>query len=307
MSKRSQIDRTSVFSDLIGGIEGLHPTEIERATIPITSILFNDKQPRKHIDDASLASLTDSVKQHGVVEPVLVRPRGQQYELIAGERRTRAAIASGLTEIPAVILELNEVQALEISVIENLQREDLNPLEETDAILNLIAIRLNMDIPSVIEGIRALYDEARGRSGNINISSEVREQVQEVFKMVGRFSPSSFYTNRLPLLQLPIDLLKEVRNGSLAYSKALKLARVKDERARQKLLQKVLQENLTGLEIEQEIRVLQKQPMQPHEQTLARIRRQLSQRNLSRLGVEKREKVNELIRQLEALLETTEK
>jgi ParB family chromosome partitioning protein len=307
VSKKSQLDRSSVFSDLIGGIGNFQPTEIERATIPITTIVFNDKQPRKHIDDASLASLTDSVKQHGVVEPVLVRPMGEQYELIAGERRTRAAIAAGLSDIPAVILELNEVQALEISVIENLQREDLNPLEETDAILNLIAIRLNLEIPSVIVGIRALYDESRGRTGNIDISTEVKEHIQKVFQMVGRFSPSSFYTNRLPLLQLPPDLLNEVRSGSLAYSKALKLARVKDDSARNDLLQKVLRNNLTGVEIEQAIRALQKQPTQPYEKTVAKLRRQLSQRNLARLSMEKREKVNELLAQLEALLEGNEK
>ena len=304
MSKKPHLDRSSVFTDLIGGIGGLRPAEIERTTLPIDSILFNDKQPRKHIDDASLASLTDSVMQHGVIEPVLVRPMGDKFELIAGERRTRAAIAAGLSDVPAVILDLNEIQALEISVIENLQREDLNPVEETDAILNLIAIRLDLDIPSVIEGIRTLYDESRGRTGNNDISKQVKEQILEVFQMVGRFSPGSFYTNRLPLLQLPQEILEEVRSGTLAYTKALKLARVKDEGLRRTLLRKVLSERLTVAEIDQLIRTHEKPFSQPHDQTLARIKRRLSRRHLANLSIEKREKVNELIMQLNALLES---
>ena len=101
--------------------------------LPVEEILPGDAQPRQRFDDAKLTELAESIKNHGVIQPIVVRKRGGQYEIIAGERRWRAAQKAGLTEIPAVISDAAAEDTLTIALVENLQREDLNPIEEAEA------------------------------------------------------------------------------------------------------------------------------------------------------------------------------
>ena len=301
MSKR-KVDRSTVFNSLMGEVRELAEAA-EQRTLPLAEIVFNPRQPRKYIGEESLAALTESVRQHGVIEPVLVRSVPDGFELIAGERRTRAALAAGLTNVPAIILELDEVQALEISVIENLQREDLNPVEETDAILNLLSIRLDKPVRDVTAAVRQIYDEGRGRIGNNVISSEEREQVEEIFKTVGRFTPSSFYTNRIPILNYPDELLEAVRKGKLHYTKAKKLARITDEKARKALLEKTVEEKLSVTELDKEVRdLLAKRPLTPAADLAREVKRQLSPKRIAQLPANDQREVNELLSRLQALL-----
>jgi len=95
-------------------------------------------QPRTHFDEASLQNLADSIRSHGIVQPLLVRRRGNQYELIAGERRWRAARLAGISRVPVVVKEVPDESLLEIALIENIQRENLNPIEEAQAYKKLI-------------------------------------------------------------------------------------------------------------------------------------------------------------------------
>jgi len=104
----------------------------------IEEILPNRSQPRKHFDEAKLEELAESIKEKGILEPLIVRRTEQGYELIVGERRWRAAQKAGLKEIPVLVKETERREALEISLIENLQREDLNPIEEAEAFKQLI-------------------------------------------------------------------------------------------------------------------------------------------------------------------------
>lgn len=306
MSKGAKLDRSSVFTTLLGDVTALEAKVIEQRTVNLDRIRLNKNQPRKYIDEESLAALTDSIKQHGVIEPILVRPTGNDFEIIAGERRTRAARAAGLSVIPAIVLEIDEIKALELSVIENLQREDLNPVEETDAILNLLAIRLQQPIPRVLEAIRQLYDESRGRGriGNTNLSAEEREQIGQIFKMVGRFTPSSFHTNRIPILQFPTDLLEAVRNGKLHYTKARKIRRVKDNESRRQLLQRALRENLSVVNLEAEVhKLLSNEHQLDTIVVIAReVKKQLLPSRLSRLNIDDRKEVNTLLERLKILL-----
>jgi ParB family chromosome partitioning protein len=295
-----------VFTTLLGDVTALEAKVIEQRTVNLDRIRLNKNQPRKYIDEESLAALTDSIKQHGVIEPILVRPTGNDFELIAGERRARAARAAGLSVIPVIVLEIDEIKALELSVIENLQREDLNPVEETDAILNLLAIRLQQPIPRVLEAIRQLYDESRGRGriGNTNLSAEEREQIGQIFKMVGRFTPSSFHTNRIPILQFPTDLLEAVRNGKLHYTKARKIRRVKDNESRRQLLQRALRENLSVVDLEAEVhKLLSNEHQLDTVVVIAReVKKQLLPSRLSRLNIDDRKEVNTLLKRLKILL-----
>jgi len=303
VSKRSKLDRSEVFKSLLGDISSL-AIDSEQRSIPLDQITLSVKQPRRYIDETSLAALTDSIRQHGVIEPILVRRVAGGYEVVAGERRTRAARAAGMVDIPAVVLAIDEEQAIEISVIENLQREDLNPVEETDAILSLLALRLAKTVPEVITAIRQLYDEARGRPGNNVISRNEREQIEQLFRMVGRFSLSSFYVNRLPLLQLPGEVLEAVRAGRLHYTKARRIARVADGIMRAKLLEQTIEDSLSVAEIDALIRTYRSR-METHgvAATLVReIKRSLTPGRLSRISIEHQKELNELLARLKELL-----
>jgi ParB family transcriptional regulator, chromosome partitioning protein len=106
--------------------------------LEISNIIPRANQPRQHFSEESLQELADSIRAHGILQPVLVRPSGADYEIVAGERRWRAADQAGLKMIPALVRELNDVDVAEISLVENLQREDLSPIEEARAYRNLL-------------------------------------------------------------------------------------------------------------------------------------------------------------------------
>jgi len=148
--KRGQeLDRTAVFEAILGDL-GESSGESTLGTIPIDEIRYNRKQPRKYLDEGSLVDLTASIRDKGVLEPIIVRKAADGYELVAGERRTRAAQMAGLSEIPAIVTEIDDREALEVSIMENLQREDLNAVEETDAVLTLLELSLDVSRSQVL-------------------------------------------------------------------------------------------------------------------------------------------------------------
>jgi len=213
---------TSIFS----------PTELPRVdvkdatTISLFSIQLPAQQPRRYFDLQKLQQLAESIKAHGILEPLLVRPIASDlYELVAGERRYRAAKEIGLQEVPVVIRELSDSQAVELALIENLQREDLNPVEETEGILILLSTKLNMPASEVSQLLHRL---AKRGSDNVVGSEETLEVVESIFQIVGKMSWESFATHRLPLLNLPQPVLEALQAGKIEYTKARALARVKD-------------------------------------------------------------------------------
>ena len=154
---------------------GSEPSEVD-----LESIVPGPMQPRTHFDEASLESLAESIRSHGVVQPLLVRRRDGGYELIAGERRWRAAKLAGLTRVPVVVKEVPDESLLEIALIENIQREDLNPIEEAQAYKKLIE--------------------------TVGLTQEA------LASRVGR--DRSYITNYLRLLRLPDDLQQLVKRRS---------------------------------------------------------------------------------------------
>lgn len=304
MSKRDNLERKNVFSSLLGEVRELHDAGVEQRNISLSQVVLNPNQPRRYLDEGALAALTDSIRQHGVLEPILVRQAGEKFELIAGERRTRAAQAAGLEAIRAVVLDLDETQALEIAIIENLQREDLNPVEETDAILRLLSVRLEKPIPAVLEVIRQIYDESRGRGGNNVISTVEKDRVVKIFLSLGRFTPASFHTNRVPLLDMPADLIKVVREGKLHYTKARKLARVQDLAIRAFILQRVLSEGLSVADLDQAIKEAPKQQKQDTDayEVVRSLKSRLTSSRIKKLNTKDRRRVASLIEELNMLL-----
>ncbi|WP_342542595.1 ParB/RepB/Spo0J family partition protein [Paenisporosarcina sp. FSL H8-0542] len=153
------------------GINALFPGEsinqmesVEK--VSVRDIKVNPYQPRKIFDETALAELTESIKEHGVLQPIILRRRDKSFEIVVGERRFRASKAAGLKEIPAVIREFTDQQMMEIAILENLQREDLTPIEEADAYQNLmenlsltqeqLAFRLGKSRPHIANHIRLL-------------------------------------------------------------------------------------------------------------------------------------------------------
>lgn len=116
---------------LLGEAEdGAGPANPEQARVPVERIQQNPYQPRKAFDPDELAALSDSIRHHGVLQPLVVRPVGDQYQLVAGERRLRAAQEAGMTEVPVRVVDFNDQQVLEAALVENIQRSDLNPIEK---------------------------------------------------------------------------------------------------------------------------------------------------------------------------------
>ncbi|PUB10996.1 ParB/RepB/Spo0J family partition protein [Paenisporosarcina sp. OV554] len=134
--------------------------------ISVNLIKVNPFQPRKIFDEVALAELSESIKEHGVLQPIILRKKGKSFEIVVGERRFRASKDAGLTEIPAVIRGFTDQQMMEIAILENLQREDLTPIEEADAYQNLmenlsltqeqLAFRLGKSRPHIANHIRLL-------------------------------------------------------------------------------------------------------------------------------------------------------
>ena len=116
----------------------LTPTEDQAVMVPINKVEPNKEQPRKHFNEDALLELSESIKQMGIIQPIVVQDRNSYYEIIAGERRWRAAKQAGLKKIPVIIKNYTEQEIVEISLIENIQREDLNPIEEAFAYKRLL-------------------------------------------------------------------------------------------------------------------------------------------------------------------------
>ena len=171
----------------------------------------NPLQPRMHFDEAKLAELAQSIEANGLVQPLLVRRKGAAFQLIAGERRWRAAQLAGLRKVSVVIRDVPDEQLLELALIENIQREDLNPIEEAGAYQRLIS--------------------------SVGMTQEV------LAKRVGR--DRSYITNYLRLLRLPDDLKKMVQTGGLSTGHARTLLAIEDEEVQREVAKKIVSEQLS--------------------------------------------------------------
>ena len=277
-------------------------------TATIDNIQLPSSQPRRYFDEEKMAQLVQSIQTHGVLEPLLVRPiKEDQYELVAGERRLRAARAVGLTEVPVSIRNFTDQEALQVALMENLQREDLNPVEETEAIMDLLALSTNLSRDEVA----ALFYQAhnakhRGQELRQNVLSQL-EQIESLLTAIGRFNIDSFRASRLPLLKLPEDVLVVLRQGKLEYTKAQAIARVKDDQQRAALLERAVNEGLSVSTIKAEVKALKDQPIAKPEQAMYDRFQFLGQR-LKKSTVwedrKKRDHLTKLLNDIEKLLES---
>ncbi len=312
-----------------------------QVSIPLDQIILLPNQPRRYFDSEALRQLTESIKQHGILQPLLVRLVDEgKHELVAGERRYRAATEIGLKEVPVVIRELDDNAAFQLALIENLLREDLNPVEETEGILQLLALKLGRNIEEIPPLLRRLQHERKEAAKSSNnvigknkfdsllsennvteseedklddeniesnallssetsnnvivkdgdekfesdsddiesnalLSSETSNNVivkdgdektedstqvnpdlkivEEVFGGLGLMTWESFANNRLPLLNLPEDILEALRKGAVEYTKAKAIAQIQDKDERTAFLEQAIAQNWSLSEIKQYI------------------------------------------------------
>lgn len=180
-------------------------------TIDINSIKPNEKQPRKYFEPEKIKELSDSIKQHGVIQPILVVPSGANYMIVAGERRYRAALQAGLKEIPAIIKEFSNDQILQIALIENLQREDLNDMEEALAYKQL--------------------------------SEEFHMTQEEIAERIGKSRAA--VANTLRLLTLPESVQNYIAEKKLTAGHARAVLMIEDEKARKVFADFIIKKNLS--------------------------------------------------------------
>ncbi|MBU7586212.1 MAG: ParB/RepB/Spo0J family partition protein [Nostoc sp. TH1S01] len=273
-------------------------------TVAIDLIELSLKQPRRYFDLKKLAQLVESVKQHGILEPVLVRPIPHgKYELIAGERRIRAARTVGLFEVPIISLELDDQQALQIALMENLQREELNPVEETEAILELLSLSLKVSANEVISLLhRAFNAKQRNQKLNQNVLIQL-EQIELLLSQIGKFNTDSFRSSRLPLLRLLEEILVSLRQGEIEYTKAQAISRVKSEQQRADLLKTAIAENLSLSEIKTRVKALQSES-QSHNAVTERLNgiNKLLRQKRSAINSQNQQKINQLLDEVEKLI-----
>lgn len=228
------------------GLSALIPTKGEKVEgesnlkeIPAESIVPNPNQPRKQMGDQAMAELVASIKEFGIVQPVVVRPVGAGYELVVGERRWRAAREAGLKTIPAIVRTSTSTESLEMALIENLQREDLNAIEEALAYKQLIE--------------------------DFSISQN------EIAKRVGK--DRATIANTLRLLQLPTEIQRQVIDSTITSGHARSLLALQGDSFQSKLARRIVREDLSVRQVEDIIRrwrsgvaketVQRRKPLQP--------------------------------------------
>lgn len=214
-------DVSKVLEDIQNG--DVKTEKQEQTKINIDQIRPNPYQPRKVFDDTALQELSQSIKQHGVFTPILVKKSIQGYDLIAGERRFRASKLAGMSDIPAIIVDLNDQEMMEIALLENIQRENLNGIEEAKAYEQLIQ-RLNYT-----------QEQLANRVG------KSREHI----------------TNTLRLLKLPEDVQEYVVQKKLSMGHVRALIGLKDENMIRKIAKQAIDQGLSVRKIEQLVKDLQ--------------------------------------------------
>ena len=188
-------------------------------SIAIDDIKPNLNQPRKTFDPEALSDLTDSIKEHGVIQPIIVRPHGESYEIVAGERRWRASREAGLKEVPCLVRDLTDEELMLLAIVENMQREDLNPVEE-----------------------------AEGLDRMMNTYGMTQQQVS---KSVGKSRP--YIANSLRLLKLPEKIRDMMSEGKISGGHGRALLSLKSEKEMLKLAVQIEKEGLSVREVERRV------------------------------------------------------
>lgn len=285
----------SRLSGLVAGVDAL--AQPATTSLGVEQLQPGQFQPRTHFAQDALDELARSLKEQGVLQPLLVRPAsgdqgGDRYEIVAGERRWRAAKQAGLAEVPVLIRTLDDAEARMAAAVENLQREDLNVIEEVRARLQVAAATLNVPEKEAVARMFALDRQPDSDPGAV-------ERLDAHFSALGRETWRSFIRNRAAVLNLPEDVQAAVREG-LDYRKALVIGRVTEARKRRSLIARA-----QAGETVQSLRAAVSGPSQADADPWRNVARRLTdKKTLTKLDDAKRQKVEKLLQQLQALLDS---
>ncbi|UBV45384.1 ParB/RepB/Spo0J family partition protein (plasmid) [Deinococcus taeanensis] len=299
MSSRKK-DSSAALMGLVGNIQLASRVsavaEAEPTELPLSVLAARRNQPRRFFDETALNELADSIRAKGILQPLLVRPASDgQFEVIAGERRLRAAQLAALTSVPVRVHPCSDTEADQLALIENLQRRDLDRYEDVSSKLRLIAAAWKVSEPEAKTRLRRL----RKHPGE---DPEKVQQVESLFRLVGSEKWTSFVSNGLAILDLPETLLRVMQAGRLPYSKAVLLARAPQE-YQEALLNEVLELGLSFEALRGRIAALTPgRPSGITDAQLKAVRRQLTPDTLDQLPPAKKVRVKSLLAQLSALL-----
>ncbi|MBR2828812.1 MAG: ParB/RepB/Spo0J family partition protein [Bacilli bacterium] len=254
-------------------------TKDEIVLLPLSELRPNPYQPRKIFDEEALKELSDSIKEHGVFQPIIVKKAIKGYEIIAGERRVKASLMAGKKEIPAIIRDFNDTQMMEIALLENLQRENLTPIEEATAYKKL--------------------------QETLSLTQE------ELAKRLGK--SRSHLTNMLGLLTLPEIVKEEVNKKTISMAHARVLSKLDNKVQQEELLNKIITDGISVRELEeltQEPRIIKTHPQRgkdKKENEYLYLQNELSERLGTKVSIKKNKieisfvNANDLNRLLEEL------
>ena len=225
MSERRALGRglEQLFNNEAIDINTLEKNIIESADkkdileVDLSELRSNPYQPRRHFDEEKLSELAESIKEYGVIEPIIIKKSIKGYEIVAGERRVKASKIAGKKTIPAVIKDFNDEEMMQIALLENIQREDLNPIEEALAYRNIIT--------------------------NLNLTQE------DFSKKVGK--SRSYVTNMLGLLRLPKNVQKLLLEKEISMAHAKILSKLEDMEKIEELAEKIVKENINVRKLEE--------------------------------------------------------
>jgi len=204
-------------------------TQRRSALIPINLIKPNEGQPRKNFDEEKILQLSESIKEHGIIQPIVLKRDGSNYTIVAGERRWRAAKAAGFKEVPAIVMNLTDKQVIEISLIENIQRQDLNPIEEALAFKKLI--------------------------------EEFSFTQEELSRRIGKSRTS--LTNSMRLLNLDKRVQDYLIDGVISEGHGRTLLGISDFETQYNTAQKIIDDSLSVRETEKLINIMNNKPIKP--------------------------------------------
>ncbi|WP_414574230.1 ParB/RepB/Spo0J family partition protein [Nostoc sp. CCY 9925] len=283
-----------------------------KTSMSLSLIVLPKAELRYYIDPVEVDKIVASARRNGIIEPLLVRPLpdSDKHEVVAGAKRYRAAHILELVEVPVVIRSLCDEDALEIALIENFARSGLTDLEETDGVLRLLSAKLKISLQEVPVLLHHLQNQQRGRnSANNVIGNDVIELVQSCLTSLGNIKLDSFISNRLPLLNLPNEVLEVLRQGKLETSKAKAIARLKDEELRKQMLEDAIAYDLSLSEIKRKVQEIEQQS-QPDSTSSLKDRVDDTWRRFKKSKLwdnpKKQSKVEKLLSQIEALINEEE-
>jgi ParB family transcriptional regulator, chromosome partitioning protein len=301
-------NRKNSMRGFIYGEEG----EGSEQNLPVSLIVLPEYQPRSFFDDDKLEELARNIKARGIISRLVVRRLvgTDKYELVAGGRRFRAALKAGLTEVPVVVKKLTDEEALALAITENLQREDLNPVEETEGIIRLLALETRKPKDEIAGFLNRMYNESKRKPDsdqNVLVTDEAGI-IRSIFDELATISWESFVTSRLPLLNLPEDILEPLRKGEIEYTKAKALARLEDGGRRAELLQDTIDKNLSLTQIKERVDSLDREndssaANPTPAKAITDVSRKLRKAQLWKKDPKKWRKAQTLLKKLEELLD----